>query len=146
MEPTNPYEAPKSAVADTDLPPAPREKPRQVVWATSLIWITIAMGLLNVVLLPSVEDATKTWIIVGITFAIIAALTVFISLGHNWARIVFLVLFVIGLLPSAVSLPQVFAQSLFMALLSLLQMLLQGAAMVFVFTRPGSLWFRRARG
>jgi hypothetical protein len=80
----------------------------------------------------------------GITACVDAAYRPYIErIGRNWARIVFLVLFVIGALPYFAVLAEMFARPKLTASLSVIQLLLQAAAMVLVFTRPGSAWFRR---
>jgi hypothetical protein len=49
----------------------------------------------------------------------------------------------IGALPYFAVLAEMFVRSKLTASLSVIQLLLQAAAMVLVFTKPGSAWFRR---
>jgi hypothetical protein len=140
------YAPPKSLVSD---PPeaAAAEKPAAIRRGAQMLWASLAIGIVNVLFQPGLErpEDWTAWIIVAGAFAIVALLTLAISAGHNWARITFLVFFVIGTLPYLGVLREVFATSAFFGVLSLLQALLQLGAMLLCFTRPGSLWFRRKK-
>jgi hypothetical protein len=72
-------------------------------------------------------------------------LVAMIGRRRNWARITFLVLFVLGLLPSALPLIRSFWSSPVSGLLGLSQVVLQMVAIVFLFQHDASVWFRRAR-
>ena len=70
-----------------------------------------------------------------------------ISDGRNWARIVFLVLFLLGVpLSIPVYLEEV-RRNLFLGSLSFIQVILQLVAIYLMFTRNSNLWFktRKAR-
>jgi hypothetical protein len=65
-----------------------------------------------------------------------------ISAGKNWARLTFLILFLLGLpyfIPFAY---QEFAANVFAGILSVAQLLLQIVAMVFLFLGPSNAWFK----
>jgi len=79
----------------------------------------------------------------AVTFAVLALLIYFISAGRNWARITFLILFLIGLVPT---IPQIMAtldRSALGGVISFGQLLLQIVAMYLVFSKPGSTWFAK---
>ena len=113
-----------------------------------MVWASLAIGVVSLLLQPGLEkpEAWSGWIIPAAAFAFVILLTVSISAGHNWARILFLVFFLIGTVPYAAALREVFALSAIYGALSLLQCLLQLGAMVLVFTSPGSTWFRKEGG
>ena len=140
-----PYEPPKSVVRDA--PAEPVERPRQVGLAAKCLWASIGIGGILLVLdyrfIAGASSAATAWIVPAAVLGVLALFTAAISAGRNWARIVFLVLFVIGALPYFAVLAEMFARSKLTASLSVIQLLLQAAAMYLVFTKPGSAWFRR---
>jgi hypothetical protein len=142
----NPYAPPQAPVAEAE-PARPAVKPSQVVLAVRLLWGMLALGLMNsAVQWPKLVEATPAEMIVAIqlvTFAIVGWLTIKISSGRNWARITYLVLFLIGLPGFFLQMPAVLAYSMLAAVLSFVQLAAQGLALVLVFRKPGSDWYRR---
>jgi hypothetical protein len=144
---TSPYDPPRSAVADFDAERHPGQRPRPVWRAVVLLWSSLGIGIV-IWLLEFNSGAYKNlpgwavWTMPAIVLGITAALTLCIYAGYNWARIVFLALFLLGALPYLGVLAEMFERSKVTASLSMLQLLLQAAAVYFVFTKPGSLWFR----
>jgi hypothetical protein len=143
---SSPYDPPKSPVADVVAETRPGQRPRSVSHAAVLLWSSLGIGVVIWLLefnfsqrnMPGWAIWTMPAIILGVT----GAMTQCIYAGHNWARIVFLALFVLGGLPYFAVLAEMFQRSKVTASLSLLQLLLQAAAMYLVFTKPGSRWFR----
>lgn len=95
----NLYAPPAAAVAD---PVAPREeRPLEVVWAVRLLWISLAtsaIGLLARYLFEvSIGSIVYVLITGGTRYVIVTWLILRIAGGHNWARIVFLVLLLASL-------------------------------------------------
>jgi hypothetical protein len=119
-------------------------RPREVNWALSLRWTILGIGLfmlaVNWTYYASLVPIPK----LIVNFTISYAFTVFVNLriarGENWARITALVL-------SLVELPlEVFSVSakLFSPLtarLTMLALVMEGVALVLLFTAPGKLWF-----
>jgi hypothetical protein len=142
----NPYAPPQAPVADVgDARPA--EKPRQVVLAVQLLWAMLALGAVNsAVQWPRLTESVSLGMVLSVqlvTLAVIGGLTIMISRGRNWARIVYLVLFLIGVPGFVVQMPGLFAYSVLAGLLSAAQGLAQVVAMLLVFTEPGRRWYRR---
>src|SRR4051812_37666400 len=83
--------------------PFAQQKPREARLAINLLWTSLGLGLLNSAsqfdYLRSQASVEFILIVAGMTLAIMALLVYFISQGRNWARITFLVLFLIGLVP-----------------------------------------------
>ncbi len=77
-------------------------------------------------------------------FGLMALLIFYISKGKNWARVTFLVLFVIGSLPSVPIVLGEFTRSPVLGAFSAIQIILQLVALYFIFTKPGSDWFKKA--
>ena len=144
----SPYEPPKSDVRDVAPGAQAMTRPQQVRWAANCLWASIAIGAVTAALeLLWIETAALlwwAWLFPAGILGVMALFTMAIHAGTNWARIVFLVLFVVGTLPYLVTLAEMFARSALAATLSLVQLLLQAAALYLVFTKPGSLWYRRA--
>lgn len=146
------YAPPTTDVRDVEAERALSERPPQVRWASVLLWLSFTLGAaLSVYALradgdPSEHAPAVDAVLAGITFgalALSAWLNVMIYLGHNWARIVYLALAVLALVLMLVPVgdgePLTQTETLGYALSSLLDF----AAMVLVFTRPGALWFKR---
>ncbi len=118
------------------------EKPKDVVLAVNLMWLSLVFGLIQLVFKGSpVEgfgDGLLTVAIVLSTQAIIALLIVKISAGKNWARITNTVLFAIGL-PVLATLN--FSRMEFIVLL--IQTLIQLYAIILLFTPSGKVWFHK---
>ena len=65
----------------------------------------------------------------------------YIGFGKKWARILFLVLFVLLVLASEIFIPFLFRTNLALGFLFILQMLLQVLALVFLFSKSSNEWF-----
>ena len=82
---------------------------------------------------------------VFITFLVLGIMWLFIHMigkGRNWARITLLVLFIIGIPFSILPLMNSLSANPISGLLGLGQSVLQIVALVFLFQRPSSDWFR----
>ena len=145
-----PYAPPKARVDDLSAQVANRPRPVEVRRAALMLLASLGLGLFNVAVEPSLavgsDDGLTGWILFGSVFGTIALLTAFIFYGHNWARIVFLVLFAVGCIPFLLLLPAVVSFSPIVGSVNILQQVLQFGALFFLFTKPGALWFRKANG
>ena len=146
----SPYEPPKSSLGELDTQRGVPERPYRVVRAVVLLWLSLLVGALIFVLefefiKRTAASASMVWVVSLGALGISALLTASIYARQNWARIVFLVLFLLGGLPYLAVLSDMFGRSKVAALLSLTQLLLQAAAIYLLFTKPGSLWFRHGR-
>jgi hypothetical protein len=123
------------------------EKPSQITTAVNLLWASLAIGFVKSIMdvqhLGSQASPAFTNFILISVFAVMALLIVFISKGKNWARITFLVLFILG---SPLSIPLglgEFTRSPVLGAFSLVQIVLQVVALYIVFTKPGAAWFKK---
>ena len=80
--------------------------------------------------------------VLGITWLFIF---IMIGKGRNWARITFLVLFIIGIPFSVLPLMQSLAANPISGLLGIVQTIIQIVAIVFLFQKPSSEWFRKMK-
>lgn len=123
------------------------QKPQPIVTAVNLLWASLAVGLVKMLMdfsnLSGVAPAAFTNFILIFTFALIAFLIFKISAGRNWARITFLVMFIIGVLPTLPIVLGEFSRSAVVGALSVSQIGLQVYALFLLFTLPGSSWFRK---
>jgi hypothetical protein len=85
-----------------------------------------------------------TLFVVVCTYAVLILLVLKIARGRNWARIVFLILFIIGTVPTLPIVRDELERAPLVGALSILQILLQIWVLVLLFTKPGSAWFRKA--
>ncbi len=127
----------------------PEEKPKAVKTAVNALWASLAVGLVKALLdfahISAMAPAAFIIIVWVTTIAFIAFLIAKISAGRNWARIVLLILFALGILPALYIMSAEFARVPVMGALSLLQMGMQVYALFLLFTQPGSVWFRKAK-
>ncbi|HEY0819071.1 MAG TPA: hypothetical protein VGD46_09850 [Rhizobacter sp.] len=149
------YQPPAAELVDVDAEREVAERPRQVRWAAVLLWMSFTLGVAmtayelrqSTELDPSELAPATTAVVAGFTFGLLALnafLNVMIYQGHNWARIVYLGVALLGVafvfLPAEGD-PGTLTEQTGYAIGSALDL----AAMVLVFTRPGSRWFRRRR-
>lgn len=124
-----------------------RQKPLQVTRATQLLWASLAVGVVVSLLDAAWFGASAPFgfvlLMLVVVLAMSAVLIYEISQGKNWARLALLLLFAFGLATLLPGLNAVFARSAGMGALSVLQCLVQVAALYLVFSDPGAAWFRR---
>lgn len=122
------------------------EKPSQVKNAVYLLYATLVMGVVSSILNlsdPGVQASLGFALVaMVITFAILLFNVTMISRGRNWARMVYLVLYVIGLPRSIVFLLQMLPSNTLTALIGTVQAILQLVAIVLLFQKPSSVWFK----
>jgi len=141
-----------SAGLDRGIVSIARERPRQVAQAVNLLWFTLAMGV-GAVILNFLKVQPKGGILavaLSITFLVIVAKALFIgylSVGRNWARMLFLIALIYNLVAllffPADLLVRALMSNLVYNLFYITQLLVECVAMYLVFTFPGSAWFRR---
>ena len=121
-------------------------KPREVNWAISLFWASLAVGPIKMAVqwtyLRSLGPTLFIALVLIITIAVLSFFVWKTDQGKNWARITFLVLFVFGLPFSLSLLRAEFSRSTVSGILSLLQVIMQGMGLWLLFTTPGRNWFK----
>lgn len=145
----NPYAPPKTHVVDSDPALVPMERPKEIMTAIWLAFIGYGLGI--VVVLLTWDYYSKLQTLGGFlgsqlfTLAIMFWLYYKIYMGRNWARIVLLVLAVIGLAvtmnAAAMSLLKT-APMLAKAQMGL-GLVLNIVVLWLLFLSPGRHWFRR---
>jgi drug/metabolite transporter (DMT)-like permease len=158
------YSPPAATVADVESSVESLERPRIVTIGICLLWAEIVSGipgLVYSVFTPPQEDpdGSMYWVHVGglvVQFAFVA-LSVFLThmswKGRNWARVVYLVLLIFGLVMGLVGYAVsyfVLQQGLDMeptweSAVYLLQVLLDIVAIWLLFTPGANAWYRAMR-
>ena len=133
---------------NTEMPPTP-QKPKPVAVAVTLLWVSyvmgLARGLMDFSALTAVASLAYVVFVMFFTFVLIAYLIYRIAAGENWARIAFLVMLILGLIPTLPQLIKEWSTAPFAATLSVLQLAIQAYALFLLFTSPGNSWFSRKK-
>jgi hypothetical protein len=127
-------------------PPAPNERPREVIYA---IRLTIASLVLTVIAFPLRRpEVIKSHLIILGVFAIFLTLSFTIFLifmilrGQNWARLLYITLFFLGLPFSVPTFLMALSKNPISAFTNLTQLSLQMMAVVLLLQKPTRDWFR----
>jgi hypothetical protein len=143
----NPYRAPTATVDDFDPADDRPARPQVATTAVALLWVTLviqAAGLAFIWRMFRLFD-TPMYVFAGVITALwigTASIVAMIERGRNWARITYLVLYLVGLPFFVLSLLATWRYSLIAAGSGLVQTLLQTVALVLLFLRPSREWFR----
>jgi hypothetical protein len=144
----NPYAPPEASVADGDQEPA-REKPLAIRRAVALMWSSLALNILIFVIDWRFQVSQSPALVAVLSELIGVALSVWlivkITVGRNWARIVYLVLLALALI---VIVPEILgsaSRAAHVAGLRMIELGMDFATMYLVFV-PGREWFRKRVG
>jgi hypothetical protein len=130
-------------------PTANVERPREVTRAVLFIYASFAIGGIRAVfdLSQKLSGASFVFgillllVFLGICFFFVSK----IGAGRNWARIIFLVLFLIGLPFAIPGYIQDLRTNLPHGSVSIIVAILQSIGVFLLFTRNSNLWFRRRK-
>lgn len=143
----NPYTPPESEVKDAPYERAVPQRPRNVVLAVRLLWISLVMSI--PVSMREYQNAASDgntaflfYFILSL-YAISVLINIFIHRGHHWARVLLLVLSVLNVLSFFGAMNEILLYPAGDLISLAVSMALDLAALVLVYTRPGALWFRR---
>jgi hypothetical protein len=129
-----------------DINPQATGKPKKVQNAVALLYATLGIVLIQILFEIFFGVSHVRWIVFlamfGPMFGFVILLIVMMSRGRNWARITYLVLFLLGFIPETLSLVRSFSATPFFSLLGIVQAALQITALVFLFHRESSAWFK----
>ena len=124
-------------------------QPTHIKSAVILIIFSLVIGFIKLALdydfITSLAPILTTVIILVITALIMLFFAYKIWVGRNWARIVFTVFFVIGVYPAILLLPAEADRSVLIFLSSILQVLLQIVAIIFMFLPTSNTWFKSVK-
>ena len=126
-----------------------KSMPNKVSMAVTLLWIVIAVGVISSTFnfSSSLEIANASglglgWLIFTLyfTFLLLAFFVWKIGQGKNWARITYLILFIIGV-PFTIYSYLTSVVSMLSIILGIVGMIVQIIALVFLFQKQSSDWF-----
>jgi hypothetical protein len=147
MASPNPYSPPKSGVEDAARGRLVAERPRQVVHATALLWLSLVFALVAFFLESRRNPDDWATDLISLAIVLAISLTVNIALwrGRNWSRWLTLVFTALSFL----IVPTWFVEPTALPPLELtfngIAVVLDLVVLYLVFTEPGSLFFRYAR-
>ena len=114
-------------------------RPTHVVFAVCLYLGALMLGILRAVLLPEPDEELP-----GVGFVILMlAFPLAFWCRQNWARILYLVFFLLGGAAMLLVREQLMQQGAPAISTLVLQTIVQGVSIAFLFTRPAAAWFRR---
>lgn len=140
---------PTQQIVKNPLIAQPANRPEKVGTAVKLLYITLGIGVLRSIMEASMHaQMVSPTFVMFITFFVLGIMWLFIYMigrGRNWARITFLVLFIIGIPFSVLPLLRSLAVNPISGLLGIGLMVIQIVALVFLFQRASSDWFREMK-
>jgi hypothetical protein len=145
----NPYRPPSAEVADLMFADG-IARPPLIHVATVLLCATLGAGLISLTIQwqdLSSQVPIGLAVFTGLfTFALIGWLSYKLWQGRSWARIVMLVMFVVGAPMSLPQLPVIFTRSPIAAGIFIFQTAAQLGALYIVFLTSARHWFTKSRG
>ena len=124
-------------------------QPTHIKSALILIVISLLVGFIKFALdydfITSLAPIQTMVVIMVITALVMLFFAYKIWTGRNWARIVFTIFFVIGIYPAFLLLPAEANRSVLVFLGSILQVLLQVAAIIFMYLPTSNNWFKSVK-
>jgi hypothetical protein len=123
------------------------ERPSEVDLAVAILWTSFTLGVAGslVVLYPFfTSNARSTLFPLSVLFIFLSGYSYLISAisnGKNWARICFLVIFLIGICYAIFDLSTYFSGSIFRDIVKVLQDLMQITALAALFAPNSNRWF-----
>jgi hypothetical protein len=128
----------------------PAELPKTISNSSKIIYLSACLGIINPILINlftpinSFSDPTDL-VIILVSTGILIFLGYDISLGKNWARIVFTVLCGLGFLLLPFIILETFRMTPVVGFLSLLQAFLQGLAIFLLFKSDSREWYKKVK-
>jgi hypothetical protein len=129
------------------MPPPVAGKPHKVTLAVRLLYSTLGLGIVRSIwefpIQAQQSSAGFVLFVIVFTFVFVGFFVFMIDQGKNWARITFLVLFVIGVPLSIYPLLQSLAYAPVSGVMGLAQVVLQTLGIIFLFQKDASVWFKK---
>jgi hypothetical protein len=129
------------------LPASPLfHKPKSIIAAMNILYATMFLGIINWVVDQMTRDLATRFLVRGIITVLVALSIMFIlikqiGLGRKWARVVLLVLFILGILLYPWTIVPILKGNLLVGVIGIFQTLLQIVALVFLFSKDSTQWF-----
>lgn len=124
-------------------------KPKTVRNAAILIITIPLIGLLKVLadqeFLDSLESLNSIFVVMGVFTIILGFLAYKIWSGRNWARVIYSLMFVLGLIPAIQLLSEELARNPMTFAISVLQIIIQLLAFVLMHLPISNVWYRAVK-
>jgi hypothetical protein len=120
-------------------------KPKSIVAAKNILYATVFLTVVSSLIgefsagmhnYSSIEGLVSTVLTIGLVVIVIRE----VGFGHKWARTLFLILFIIGMVAMPFYISTLFNASIVLGFLFILQVLLQMLALYFLFSKTSSIW------
>ena len=126
------------------------EIPKKIKQAAKLVYLSLLVGLIKSVLYETLTTQNmlsdpKSLTIGIITILLIGFLGYMIGQGKNWAKITFLVLFIIGMIGYPFIVLNEFQTSSVIGVVSIVQMLIQLYVLIILFRGEPKEWFKEQK-
>jgi hypothetical protein len=132
-----------------NLPSSPLfHKPLSIIAVKNLLYVVIFLDVITWAIWrwwsqPYAVRNANNLVILVVTTAILYALIKCVTIGMKWARVVLLVLLLLELIAYIWFFRVLWQTVILVAVLNLLQIVLQTLALYFLFTRESTVWFDR---
>lgn len=128
----------------------PADLPNTISIAVKMIYLSIALGIVNPIIVELTTDVQNLSTPINLAIVLISTgtLTFFgynINLGKNWARMIFTILVGLGLLLFPLVIPETFRLNPLVGFLSVVQAILQGFAIIFIFKSESKTWYKKRK-
>lgn len=129
------------------LPPGPLfHKPKSVIAAINIMYASLFLGVINwgISQFSTVQTSgsrVEAIIVLILTISVVFYLIKQIGAGKKWARVVLVVLFLLGLAGYCWVGPEMFRINLLVAVVGLLETILQLIALIYLFSKDSTTWF-----
>jgi hypothetical protein len=125
-------------------------KPKSIIAAKNILYATIFLGLINSLIdrwtnRSSNISNTEGLIINLVTLLLMFFITVQIGLGKKWARTIFLILFILGIVLFPFAVIPVLKANILIGVLAIFSAILQIIALVFLFSKDSTHWFNAVK-
>jgi len=146
------YAPPNSPVADvvpTKSDAVISSAPQLVKIATSLLWLSLAIGVCSALYVAAArshnaEALAVIVVVMGVVFGLYRGLILAIRRGRNWARIFLSIMMLGGYLLTVLRPGRYFPKDTVGAVVWAIQAMMQTTALCLLFSRPARPWFRRS--
>ncbi|GAA4238391.1 hypothetical protein GCM10022291_28680 [Postechiella marina] len=123
----------------------PIELPTTIYNASKLIYLSAAIGIINPIVINVLSNTNTFYTPINLIIAstsILVFLAYIINLGKRWARNVFTILFTLSLLAFPSVIFSTFRLNTVTGILPILQVILQGYAILLLFNNKSRLWYK----
>lgn len=119
------------------------ERPKDVKLSVRLMWLSLVLMLVTAPFAATIKTAGAAIASTGVTVIFLAFLFYMVWRGRNWARIIFLVMFLFGLIPVVLYSMHSLTTAPLLVASSMIQTMLQAAATYMLFTAAAKPWFQK---